>query len=558
MDREARAWLLERVREAAASVVREIDATCLDRLDSVQVVPSKSPEHGDFASNAAMVLAKALDQPPREIALRIQQVLGDSDALVAKTEVAGPGFLNFFLTRTHWKDVLVRILAEGETFGRSEEGQGRRVMVEFVSANPTGPLTIGHGRNAVLGDCIANLLEATGHEVVRAYYFNDGGRQMRVLGQSLQARYEQELGLDAELPEDGYQGDYLVDVARQLAREEGRSWLGSDAQRFREHAQAAMFEGIRRTLDRLGIHFDQYTNEQSLYDEGRVESALDDLGAADVVFKSVGAVWLRSTSLDLPRDRVLVKSTEEPTYLLPDIAYHRKSLRRGYDAIIDVLGPDHIEQFPYVRAAISALGEDQDRIEAVIYQWVNLRRGGELVKMSTRKASFVTVDELLDDVGSDVFRYFMIERRGDTHIDFDVELGRERSERNPVYKIQYAHARLCSILRLAEERGFESVASEQIGWQRLEASAELELCKLLGRYPEFVAHAAKAREPMEVARYLLDLATTFHSYISDGARHRVLSDDHELSVARLGLVRSIRSTLANGLGLLTIEAPERM
>ena len=550
--------LLERVREAAAKVVRELNATCLERLDSIQVVPSKSPEHGDFASNAAMVLGKALDQPPREIAQRIQQVLGDSDALVTKTEIAGPGFLNFFLTRTHWQEVLVRILAEGDAFGRSEEGQGRRVMVEFVSANPTGPLTIGHGRNAVLGDCIANLLEATGHEVVREYYFNDGGRQMRVLAQSLRARYEQELGLDADLPEEGYQGDYLVDVARQLVREEGRSWLESDEQRFRERAQSAMFEGIRSTLDRLGIHFDQYTNEQSLYDEGRVESALEDLRAADVVFKSEGAVWLRSTSLDLPRDRVLVKSTEEPTYLLPDIAYHRESLRRGYDAIIDVLGPDHIEQFPYVSAAISSLGEDADRVEAVIYQWVNLRRGGEIVKMSTRKASFVTVDELLDDVGSNVFRYFMIERRGDTHIDFDVELGRERSERNPVYKIQYAHARLCSILRLALERGFELAAPEQIGWQRLEAFAELELCKLLERFPELVAHAAKAREPMEVTRYLLDLATAFHSYISDGVRHRVLSDDRELSVARLGLVRSIRSTLANGLGLLGIEAPERM
>ncbi len=558
MDREVRERLLERVREAAASVVREIDAACLERVDSVQVVPSKSPEHGDFASNAAMVLAKALDQPPREIAQRIQRALGDPDALVAKTEIAGPGFLNFFLTRAHWEDALVRILSEGEAFGRSEEGQGRRVMVEFVSANPTGPLTIGHGRNAVLGDCIANLLDATGYEVVREYYFNDGGRQMRVLGQSLRARYEQELGLDAELPEDGYQGDYLVDVAKELAREEGRGWLEGDERNFRERAQAAMFESIGRTLERLGIHFDQYTNEQSLYDEGGVESALEDLGAADLVFDGDGAVWLRSTSLDLPRDRVLVKSSEEPTYLLPDIAYHRQSLRRGYAAIIDVLGPDHSEQFPYVRAAIKALDEDADRIEAVMYQWVNLRRGGELVKMSTRKASFVTVDTLLDDVDSDVFRYFMIERRCDTHIDFDVELGRERSERNPVYKIQYAHARLCSILRLAEERGFELAAPEQIGWQRLEARAELELSKLVERFPELVAHAAEAREPMEVARYLLDLATAFHSYISDGVRHRVLSDDRELSGVRLGLVRAIRTTLANGLGLLGIGAPERM
>jgi arginyl-tRNA synthetase len=558
VDREVRERLLDLVRDAAEKVVREIDEEGLERIDSVQVVPTKNPEHGDFATNAAMVLAKELGRPPRELAERIEVALQDPDGIVRKTEIAGPGFLNFFLARAHWGEVLVRVLEEGETFGHSDAGRGQRVMVEFVSANPTGPLTIGHGRNAVLGDSIARLLEATGYEVQREYYFNDGGRQMRVLAQSLRARYEQALGLDSELPQEGYQGEYLVEIAKQLVDEHARDWLEADELRFKQRAQAAMFADIDQSLDKLGIRFDAYYNEQSLYEEGHVDAALDDLRGLGLVSDEDGAVWLRSTDLGLERDRVLVKSTQEATYLLPDIAYHRESLRRGYDAIIDVLGPDHIEQFPYVRAAIAALGGKAERIECVIYQWVNLRRGGELVKMSTRKASFVTADELLNDVGRDVFRYFMVERRGDTHIDFDVDLGRDRSERNPVYKIQYAHARLCSVERMAGERGIALPAPDEVAWDRLEAPAELELSKILERFPELVTHAAEAREPQEVARYLLDLATAFHSYISDGKRHRVLSDDRELSVARLALVSAIRTTLANGLRILRIEAPERM
>ena len=558
MDLEVRERLLALVRESAEKVVRKIDAKELERLDAVQVVPTNNADHGDFATNAAMVLGKALGCSPREIAERIQQALLDPEGIVAKMEIAGPGFLNFFLVRSHWDDLLSRILREGVSFGCSEAGSGRRVMVEFVSANPTGPLTIGHGRNAVLGDSIARLLEATGYEVKREYYFNDGGRQMRVLAQSLRVRYEQVLGIDSQLPEDGYQGEYLVRVAEQLSAEHERRWLEADEDRFKKRAESAMFADIDQTLKELEIHFDEYYNEQSLYAEGRVEEALEDLKAKGLVYERDGAVWLRSSELGLDRDRVLVKSTEEPTYLLPDIAYHRESLRRGFDTIIDVLGPDHIEQFPYVRAAIRALGGAADRIEAVIYQWVNLRRAGELVKMSTRKASFITIDELLDEVGPDVFRYFMIERRGDTHIDFDVELARERSERNPVYKIQYAHARLCSLIRTGASRGITLPTPGEIVWDRLESPAELELVKVLERFPELVVHASEAREPQEVARYLLDLATTFHSYISDGKRHRVLSDDRELSVARLGLVSAIRMTLANGLRLLGIAAPERM
>jgi arginyl-tRNA synthetase len=430
--------------------------------------------------------------------------------------------------------------------------------VEFVSANPTGPLTIGHGRNAVLGDAIVRLLEATGHEVTREYYFNDAGRQMRVLGESLRARYQQQLGRETELPEDGYQGEYLSEIARSLVREQGDAWLDADWTRFKQVAEEAIFKDIRRTLGRLEIQLDVYFNEHTLYADGHVEKTLSDLRATGLVFEADGAVWLRTTELGLERDRVLLKSSGEPTYLLPDIAYHREKFRRGFERIIDVLGPDHIEQFPYVKAALGALGYPADDVEVVVYQWVNLRRGTELVKMSTRAAKFVTVDEVLDEVGADVFRFFMLERRADTHFDFDLDLAKDRSERNPVFKIQYAHARLCSIERMAVEREVELPELEDIRFARLQSPQELELVKRLERYPETLLHAARAREPQEVARYLLALATAFHTYVSDSTRHRVLSDDKELSVARLALVRAVRITLGNGLERVGISAPERM
>ncbi len=545
------------LQEAAERVVREIHPSQLERLVPIQVVPAKQPEYGDFTSNAALMLAGPLQRPPRELAARIQAMLRDPDGVIERVEIAGPGFINIFLAHARWHDLLIRILREQERFGFGGD-PGERVQVEFVSANPTGPLTIGHGRNAVLGDAIVRLLEATGHEVTREYYFNDGGRQMRVLGESLRARYQQQLGREAELPEDGYQGEYLCEIARTLAREQGDAWLDADWTRFKQAAEGAIFKDIRRTLERLEIHFDVYFNEHTLYADGHVETTLSDLRATGLVYEADGAVWLRTKELGLERDRVLLKSSGEPTYLLPDIAYHREKVRRGFERIIDVLGPDHIEQFPYVKAALGALGYPADDLEVVVYQWVNLRRGTELVKMSTRAASFVTVDEVVDEVGADVFRFFMLERRADTHFDFDLDLAKERSERNPVFKIQYAHARLCSIERVAVEREVELPEPEDICFARLQSPQELELVKRLERYPETLLHAARAREPQEVARYLLALATAFHSYVSDSTRHRVLSDDKELSVARLALVRAVRITLGNGLGRVGISAPERM
>jgi len=547
-----------RLRRAVETVLREIDPDRREDLRSISVVAAKLPEHGDFACNGALALSKKLGIEARELAALIVAALGPPDEVIERTEIAGPGFINVFLSRDRWHDSLARVLREGERYGLSDEGRGESAQVEFVSANPTGPLTIGHGRNAVLGDAVARLLEAVGYEVNREYYFNDGGRQMRLLGASLRARYEQQLGRDAAIPDEGYQGEYLIEIAARALEEHGESLLSAEDDRFKELAQRAIFEDIESTLERLRIRFDSHFNEHTLYRDDKLEEVLGDLRARGVVYEKDGAVWLRSTEFGHDRDRVLVKSNGEPTYLLPDIAYHRDKLERGYKRVVDVFGPDHIEQFPYLKLAMKILDLDFDALEVVVYQWVNLRRGDELVRMSTRRASFVTIDEVLGEVGPDVFRYFMLERRADTPIDFDLDLARERSDRNPVYKIQYAHARMCSIERKATEQGVVLPEVDQIPFARLESGAEIELVKQLGAYPEQLQRAARAREPQEVARYALELATTFHTYISDGSRHRVLSDDRDLSTARLALVRAVRTTLANALRILGISAPERM
>jgi arginyl-tRNA synthetase len=548
--------------EAAQRAVGELDAARGAALARIAVVPSKSPEHGDFATPVALGEGKALGVAPRELAQRIVARVADPDGDIEKLEIAGPGFINVFLSRSRWQDALRRVLREGERYGRSDVGKGERVQIEFVSANPTGPLTIGHGRNAVLGDAIARLLEATGHAVTREYYFNDAGRQMKVLGESLKLRYQQLLEGRTEelLPEGFYGGLYLLETASRLRERvsdgELKDW---DVEQFKRAAQDDVFAMIRATLDRLGIRFDVYYNEHSLYDEGHVERTLAALRELGLVYEDDGATWLRAKDMGLERDRVLVKSSSEATYLLPDIAYHVQKFLRGFERVIDVLGPDHLDQFPYVQAALSKLGHPGERLEVAIYQWVNLLQDGEIVKMSKRKASFVTVDDVLDQVGADVFRYFMVERRAETHLDFDLALAKERSDRNPVYKIQYAHARLASIERTGEDAGMRVPDDpDAIPFALLESPAEVELAKLLARYPEIVVHAARAREPQEIARFVLDLATEFHSYVADKQRHRVLSEDRELSLARLGLVRALRIALASGLALLGISAPERM
>jgi len=544
---------------------------------------SRQREHGDFACNAAMVLAKRLRRPPREIAGRLIESLGDASGLVDRAEIAGPGFVNLWLSGDRWRDVVRQILSAGEEFGSTRTGQGRRVQVEFVSANPTGPLSIGHGRQAVLGDSIARVLLDAGYDVTREYYFNDGGRQMRVLGDSVRARYLEQLGRAAPPPEkaladpdapwpeiidglpvvfprDGYRGDYIGEIASSLLESHGETLVDEPGDgRFREEAQASIFQEIRSTLESLGIHFDVYYNEMSLYQEGRIEETLGDLRSADLVYEADRAVWLRATALGLEKDRVLVKSTGEPTYLLPDIAYHREKFRRGFETVIDVLGADHIDQFPFVQQAARALGYDPERIELVMHQFVTLTGGGQTVKQSTRAATFVTVDELVDEVGADVFRFFMIQRKPEGHLDFDLDVAKETDwTKNPAYYLQYAYARTHGIEREAAKRGVAMPTADEVDIAPLVLSEEIDLIKKLSEFPEVTLCAAETRAPHHIAYYLRELAGLWNPYIQDGKRHRVLSEDAALTGARLGLTLAVRTVLAKGLELLGISAPERM
>jgi arginyl-tRNA synthetase len=525
----------------------------------------RDASHGDYATNVAMLLAKAQRRPPRQVAEAIQAHLPGVGE-IERVEVAGPGFLNVFLTPAYCRVGLARLLAEGDRFGRAAEGAGRKAMVEFVSANPTGPLTLGHGRQAILGDCVARLFEALGYDTVREYYFNNAGRQMRVLGESVRARYLELLNRPAAFPEDGYQGEYIREIAAALREAHGDRLAdgGHDAV-FRQAAEDAIFADIRRTLDRLGIRFDVYYNEASLYTDGRVEATLQALRDRGLVYDKDGAVWLRFTAIGRPQDRVLVKSSGEPTYRLPDIAYHREKFARGFDRILNVQGADHIEEAKDVVAAVGALGLPADRLRYLIHQFVTITRGGVEVKMSTRRATYVTVDDLLDQVGRvDVFRWFMVTRSPESHLSFDLDAALQQDwQKNPVFYVQYAHARVSSVFNHARERG---VAAPD-GWSEadlapLAAPEELALVKTLLRYPALVAGAGRACEPHRVAVYLYELAGQFHAYHHLGthapAFRMVRPEDPALTRARLGLARAVGHVIRNGLGLLGIEAPVSM
>jgi arginyl-tRNA synthetase len=527
----------------------------------------RDPTHGDYATNVAMLLAKSHRRPPRQVAETILAHLPGVRE-IERAEVAGPGFLNVFLAPAYCHAELAGLLAEGERFGTRAEGQGQRAMVEFVSANPTGPLTLGHGRQGILGDCVARLLRAMGYHTTREYYFNNAGRQMRVLGESVRARYLELLGRPAAFPEDGYQGDYIREIAASLRDRYGESLAGEGHESvFRQAAEDGIFTDIRRTLERLGIRFDVYYNEDSLYTEGKIEETLAALRAAGLAYEKDGATWLRYTAIGRPQDRVVVKSygEREPTYRLPDIAYHREKLRRGFDLIVNVQGADHIEEAKDVVAAVGALGLPADRIRYLIHQFVTITRGGVEVKMSTRRATYVTIDDLLDQVGSvDVFRWFMATRSPQNHLNFDLDAAMEQDwQKNPVFYVQYAHARVASVFNHARERGVAIPTAWTEGdLVLLVAPEELALVKALLRFPHTVAGAARSCEPHRIAVYLYDLAAQLHAYHHLGthtpAFRIVRPEEPALTRARLGLARAVAQVLRNGLGLLAISAPESM
>ncbi|MCI5188516.1 MAG: arginine--tRNA ligase [Candidatus Electrothrix sp. AS4_5] len=516
------------------------------------------PRHegqGDFSTNFAMVLAGKEKRNPRELASQLVDLLKTNETLLEKVEIAGPGFVNLFLKPTVWTTVLGPINEQGRAFGLSDVGQGKKVMVEFVSANPTGPLSVGHGRNAILGDTIARLLQATGHDVTREYYFNNAGRQMRVLADSLKARYLEKLGLENEFPDDGYQGHYIYEIAQTMIDESGDSLQDAEQAVFRQQAQDAIFADIDATLQRIGIVFDSYYNEHTLYEEGKIEEVVEQLRAKDLVYEQDEATWFKTSEFGQEQDRVIIKNTGEPTYRLPDIAYHQEKFRRGFDWMINVFGADHIATVPDVLAGIEALGYDTSKVHVILYQFVTLLRDGKQVKMSTRKATFVTVDELVDEVGVDALRFFFLMRKPDSQLEFDLELATAQSQENPVYYVQYAHARLCSIERMAREKGVALPKFTATDLSPLQEAEEHQLLKTLASYPALVADAATDLAPHRIIFFLMELAGNFHSFYN---KHKVVTEDEQLTAARLCLCQGIKTVLANGLDLVGLTAPEKM
>ena len=531
---------------------------------SIETEAPRDPAHGDLSSNIAMTLAKPERKPPRAIAEIVKSNV-NLPPEVSEISVAGPGFINFKMSPAYWHAEMRRAAAAGREFWKPRAwelrpGAGKKVQVEFLSANPTGPLTVGHGRNAVLGATIARLYEAAGFDVTREYYFNDGGRQMKLLGESVRVRYLQAHGIDIEMPEEGYRGDYIIDIARALKEERGDSLINvTDLEIFRSVAVKAIFADINKTCTQLGIRFDVFTNELDLINAGLIDKVLASLSDRGLTFEQDGAIYLRGEPLGLPKDAVLVRSgpDREPTYRTPDIAYHIEKLNRGFDLIVDVFGADHIAEHQEVIAAAKALGHDTSRIRAIIYQFVTLTRAGEKIKMSTRRATYVTLDELIDEVGADVVRFFFLFRKSDSHLDFDLDLAKKQAPENPVFYVQYAHARLASIFREGAAKDLtlpEDTSSIDLN---LLGAEELDLIKRVVGLPDVMSGAAEALEPHRVPFYLLELAGEFHRYYNKPA-NRIIGADRELSLARMFMASILKSAIAGGLELLGVSAPERM
>lgn len=513
----------------------------------------KIETHGDVSSNAAMLLTKILKKNPREIASEIIAGLNIDSTKISKVEIAGPGFINFFFQPDFLAQKIKDILDEQDSFGKSKKNIGKRANVEFVSANPTGPLTVGHGRNAVCGDTLANLLEWTGYEVDREYYFNNAGRQMRVLGDSVRLRYLELLGDVTEFPEDYYQGDYIKSIAESLKSEFGDSLRDESAEgKFKEKAEKEIFLDIEKTLQRLNIKHKNFFNENSLYEEKKIEKLLITFADKNLSYEKEGAIWLKLSELGNQQDKVIVKSTGEPTYRLPDVAYHITKFDRNYDLMVDLFGSDHNATYPDVMAALQALGYDSSKVKVLIHQFVTITQNGEIVKMSTRKANYITLDELTDEVGADVVRYFFNMRNISTHMNFDLALAKKHSDENPVFYLQYAHARICSIIRAIENENLK-VSTEHL--DLLLTDEEQKLVRKLHQFEEEILLAAEYFEPNRIATYLEELAAAFHKFYTFC---RILGTEKNLAEARIALALATKIVIKNGLGILGVTAPERM
>jgi arginyl-tRNA synthetase len=526
---------------------------------SIELEIPKMSQHGDYATNIALALTRALKRKPRDIASEIVKNLEGPGQLLDHTEIAGPGFINLFLKPAAWTLILQEVLSQSAAYGQQNWGAGKKVQVEFVSANPTGPLHIGHGRGAATGDVLASILAACGYQVEREYYINDAGNQMETLGRSLYYRYQQLFGEALAFPENHYQGEYLRDLAREFHSEHGDRYRATPLEEalplFTCFAGQAILGGIREDLRVFGVTFDVWFSEQSLHDQDLVRNTIEDLEAGGYVYQQEGAKWFHSTAFGDEKDRVVVRANGNSTYFASDLAYHRNKYDREFDLVIDIWGADHHGYVARMLAGIEALGRQRADLQIILVQLVNLLRGGKPVAMSTRAGEFVTLREVIDEVGKDAARFIFLTRRSDSQLDFDLETAKAQSNDNPVFYVQYAHARLCSIFEVARERALVIDESAPVGLELLTSPQEIELIKLLGEYPEVLASSARHLEPHRIPYYLNELVATFHSYYN---QHRIIGEDPQLTQARLHLAAATRTVLSNALRLLGVNAPAKM
>ncbi|MGG3469436.1 arginine--tRNA ligase [Neobacillus pocheonensis] len=529
-----------------------------EQIPDVILETPKEKAHGDYSTNMAMQLARVAKKAPRMIAESLIEHFDRSKASIEKIELAGPGFINFYMNNGYLTDLIPAVLEAGDKYGETTVGGGQKVQIEFVSANPTGDLHLGHARGAAVGDSLCNILDKAGYDVSREYYINDAGNQINNLALSVEARYFQALGMERAMPEDGYHGADIIGIGQRLADEFGDKYVGvPDEERFeffREYGLKYEMAKLQKDLEDFRVRFDVWYSETSLYKNGKIDEALTALRASGYIYEQDGATWLRSTDLGDDKDRVLIKQDGSYTYLTPDIAYHKDKLERGFEKLINIWGADHHGYIPRMKAAIQALGYDREALEVEIIQLVHLYKNGEKMKMSKRTGKAVTMRDLVDEVGLDATRYFFAMRSSDTHLDFDLDLAVSQSNENPVYYAQYAHARICSILRAGEEQGV-TVGSEA-DFSLVGSEKEIDLLKKLGEFPAAVGEAALKRVPHRITNYIFELASTFHSFYN---ADKVLDNEQpERSKARLALVKSVQITLKNALALIGVSAPEKM
>ncbi len=531
-----------------------------DQVPDMEIEEPKHKNQGDLSTNYAMVSASIHRMPPRKIAQALVSAM-DSLGYIQKIEIAGPGFVNFFLSAPAFHPVVDQVLAQDRDFGRSNKGQGEKVQVEFVSANPTGPLHVGHGRGAAVGDSMGNILDFAGFEVQKEYYINDSGRQIRTLGTSVWLRLKEKLGSPVEYPPDCYQGEYIRDLADRVLEQEGPGLAQLEEKEgidiCARFAAGQILGGIRGDLEGFGVKFDQWFSEQSLYDSGRVEKAIREFREKDLIYEKDGALWFRSSDFGDEKDRVVVRNNGLTTYFASDIAYHMEKFGRGFHRVIDVWGADHHGYIKRMQASVEASGRKRDRFEVILVQLVNLLRGGKPVQMSTRAGEFVTLRDIVDEVGKDAARFMFLSRSYDSGLDFDLELAKQKNADNPVYYVQYVHARITGILLKAKDQGLVSDIDFKEGknLSLLETDEEISLMKILAGFQEQVEKSASTLHPHVIFTYLLTLASAFHGYYN---KHKVITDDPALSMARLSLVLAVKKVIRNGLALLGVDAPERM